>query len=284
MKLLFYKFLIKLKLNKSINFIYQKSINNKSFKIPCIYNIGYDHTSISELWMIDVLEKIIKISDGVFYDVGVNTGQTLLKLKSVNPSISYIGFEPNPKCIFYVDELIKANNFKNTKLVPVGLMNENALLELNFFSEALTDSSASLISNFRPNEKTYYTKFVPTFNYNSLRLKEDKIGILKIDVEGAEIFVIEALFEKIKSDRPIILMEILPCHSTKELDRIERQKKLEEYFKIINYKIFRIKKEIEPIGIEYISTIEIHSDMNLCEYIIVPDNLEDKIVNAFSKA
>jgi FkbM family methyltransferase len=119
----------------------------------------------------------------------------LLKLKSVNSQVQYVGFEPNPKCIFYVDELIKVNNFENTKLVPVGLMNENSLLELNFFSEAETDSSASLISNFRPNQKTYYSKYVPALNYDSLRLPIDKVAILKIDVEGAEVFVIEALLE-----------------------------------------------------------------------------------------
>jgi hypothetical protein len=73
----------------------------------------------------------------------------------------------------------------------------------------------------------------------------------------------------------------LPCHSAIEIDRIERQKKLENYFKVLNFKIYRIKKGNESIGIQYISTIEIHSNMDLCEYIIVPDILEDKIVLAF---
>jgi FkbM family methyltransferase len=281
MKIIFFKLLRRLKFGKSLNFSFKIDINNVYFTIPVIYQIGFEHTIISELWMINIFKKIININTGSFYDVGVNTGQTLLKLKSVNPGVSYIGFEPNPKCIFYVDELIKANNFKDIKLLPVGLMSENALLELNFFSEADTDSAASLISNFRPNEKTYLSKYVPALNYNSLRLPEDKIGILKIDVEGAELFVIEALLEKIRIDKPIILMEILPCHSSIEIDRIERQKKLEDYFRKLNYKIYRVQKDQETIGIQYISTIEIHSDMNLCEYIIVPDKFEKLIVNAF---
>lgn len=148
MKIIFFKLLIKLKLDKYINIFFKKNINNTLFTIPIIYQIGFEHNIISETWMIDILQKINNLKQGVFFDVGVNTGQTLIKLKSVNPTIEYIGFEPNPKCVFYVDELIKANQFSNCSLIPVALMQQNELLKLHFYSETATDAAASLIQKF----------------------------------------------------------------------------------------------------------------------------------------
>jgi len=50
--------------------------------------------------MIDLLKKILLLKDGVFIDIGMNLGQTLIKLKCVDPNIRYFGFEPNPGCVY----------------------------------------------------------------------------------------------------------------------------------------------------------------------------------------
>jgi FkbM family methyltransferase len=281
MKIFLYKVLNKLKLAKAVNFTLHKTVNQVNFKIPVIYQIGFEHSTLSEIWMIDILSKITTIKEGTFYDVGVNTGQTLIKLKAVNTTMPYLGFEPNPKCIFYVDELIKANGFKNCELIPIGLMNENALLQLSFYSDTETDQAASMVEDFRPDAKTFYKKYVPAFNYTTLKLTKDVISILKIDVEGAELFVIEALKQKIITDRPIILMEILPCHSDAEMNRIERQQKMEAIFIENKYKLYRVIKGTTTVQLQYIPKIEIHSNIELCEYMIVPNELEETITTKF---
>jgi FkbM family methyltransferase len=277
-----YKILRRLNVNKYFNIIFQKRINNRNFKVPVIHAIGFENYYLSELWIIQVLEKINTLKKGSFYDVGVNTGQTLLKVKAVNPEISYLGFEPNSKCIFYVDELIKANSFINCSIIPVGLMAENALLKLNFFSDNNTDSSASLIENFRPDQKIYSKKFVPVFNFDTIDLSQDKVAILKIDVEGAEFFVLQSLLEKIKKDRPFILMEILPCYKAENISRIKNQKKIEEIFEELRYKIYRIILNAEKVTLEYVPKIEIHGNINLCEYFIIPAEMEKTIINKFN--
>ena len=53
-----------------------------------------------------MLENLLKKKNGAYLDIGVNIGQTLMKLKSVNPKIEYIGFEPNATCVHYVNKLI----------------------------------------------------------------------------------------------------------------------------------------------------------------------------------
>ena len=227
--------------------------------------------------MIHTIKILYGINSGVFFDIGVNTGQTLIKLKSVAPAAEYIGFEPNPKCIFYVEELIAKNRFMNCTLYPVGIMTSDELLHLNFYSFYSTDSSASLIPDFRPERKVIFKKAVPVFDFASLNLSTGPISIIKIDVEGAESFVLCSLLERIKLDRPFILIEILPCYSNENQMRIQRQNKIEAMLKEINYTMFRNKKDLNTLQIERIQTIGIHSNMDFCEYLLCPNELTSRI-------
>ncbi len=70
------------------------TLNNKNFVIPVLGKLGFSNMFMSEPWMIDVLKIVIPLSKGSFIDVGVNIGQTLLKLRSVSDEIEYTGFEP----------------------------------------------------------------------------------------------------------------------------------------------------------------------------------------------
>ena len=61
--------------------------------------------------LIEVNAPILNYTDMLiiykgFIDVGVNVGQTLLKLKSISSEINYLGFEPNPNCVNYLKNLI----------------------------------------------------------------------------------------------------------------------------------------------------------------------------------
>ncbi len=118
---------------------------NSTIKIPFIRGIA---CPISEPWMIDLLSELLPQQRGAFFDVGVNLGQTLVKLKAVDPERDYVGFEPNPVCAWYSQELIKANGFRNCELLPVGLFNEDNLLTLELMCDEVTDSAGSLITNF----------------------------------------------------------------------------------------------------------------------------------------
>ncbi len=122
--------------------------------------MGYENIRQWELWMCHLLKKILPLKEGIFIDVGVNIGQTLLKLRSVDSSREYIGFEPNPHCVYYVEALIKENGFLNGRLIPVGLLDRDAVLELNLYSDGNTDSQASMVAELRQ-DKIYRKIFVP---------------------------------------------------------------------------------------------------------------------------
>ncbi len=248
-------------------------INGKNFIIPNIKNIN---SGYSEHWMLPLLKKAFILRSGSFLDVGVNTGQTLLKVKSIEPERSYIGFEPNPSCIFYVEELIRVNNITDVTLVPVGIYVKNTILPLNRFIDSVTDSSASLISEFRPGAEVVSRALVPVFDIgtmDNLFAKRD-FGVLKIDVEGAELEVLESLKSIVARDRPIIFMEILPAYNDENEIRISRQLKIQKLFQKMNYKILQviISSDGSFVRLDKIDEIGVHSDLNKCEYIFAPQN------------
>jgi len=148
-----------------VNLTFVRYLNGKRVKIPTIGKIGYSNLRISELWMVGLLQKLLPLKDGAFIDIGVNLGQTLVKVKCVEPDIQYIGFEPNPVCVYYTRELIKKNGFKNCELIPVGISNENGIVPLNCYSSE-TDSAATIVADFRQQQIKYqFLVPVESFEY-----------------------------------------------------------------------------------------------------------------------
>ena len=77
---------------KFINFIWFIKIGGTRFKIPVIQEMGLGNFTVTEPWMMDLIQDLYKKKTGAFIDIGANIGQTLLKLKSVAPDVDYVGF------------------------------------------------------------------------------------------------------------------------------------------------------------------------------------------------
>ena len=273
------KVLRKINAFKFFNFNKTIRIGDKKFVIPVSDNIGYSNLNISEPWMIDVLKIVLPMGNSSFVDVGVNTGQTLLKLKSVSSDIEYIGFEPNPFCVNYVSKLIARNGFENTTIVPVGISDNSELGVLNFLEDSKADSSASMIAEFRKDHVIKRKEYIPLFNFEDLRdkINLDSISVLKIDVEGAELEVITSFKKELAKSETILLLEILPAYNEENTFRIERQNKIQKLLFDLNYSIFKVlKKNDLLLDFEEVKAIGIHSDLDLCDYVVVPNAKIDR--------
>ena len=195
---------------KKINFSLARNLNNKRVIIPSIKGIKVGVKN--EKWMSSVIEMLIPYSTtGVFLDVGANLGQTLIKFRTLTEEMGYIGFEPNPTCVFYLQELISENRFKECKIIPCGLFKEDSILEMQIFSDNDADPMGSVVPEFRVDRSVAMRKFVPLFSYETI-MKTVKIlnpSIIKIDAEGAEYEVLNTLQFEIIKHRPFILIEIL---------------------------------------------------------------------------
>jgi FkbM family methyltransferase len=249
--------------------------------IPVLGGMGYYNIYGTEKWMSSILQEIVPGSKGVFVDIGVNVGQTLIKLRKIDKSIEYIGFEPNPVCVFYAEKLVSKNGFPNTKIIPIGISNGNGLVTLKYFTGDSTDSSASIIDNFRTS-KVFQEKSIVVLNSDIIDIGR-KIDFVKIDVEGAELMVLEGFRKFIVRDRPCILIEILPVYTAENQDRLLRQNSILSMLKEIDYAILKVIKNPDDtfMQVDLITEIGIHSDITHCDYLFVPKetagNIQDSI-------
>lgn len=247
------------------------NVNNSKIKIPLIGNLGYIHLSDHEDWMIKILERILnKSTNGYFVDVGANLGQTLVKVKSIRHNINYLGFEPSPDCLGYLRRLIKVNKFDKCKIIPSGIFSIHDIVILSSFNDQQADPSATLIENFRTGNKIIDQQYVSVVDFEKVKYticKDKPVDIIKIDVEGAELEVLQSMKETIISDTPYIICEILPAYSIDNKFRVNRQKQIQILLQKIGYNI----GEIDLKGdINWTDSIEVHGDMNRTNYLFKP--------------
>jgi len=286
MNTLLIKGLNKLNLLPYFNISGAINLNGKVFKIPVHQGIGKTNVLMSrnEKWMLNLLKKILPQNNQLFIDVGVNVGQTLMRVKSILPDMPYIGFEPNPICVNYVSTLISDNAIKNASIVPVGISNTTQIGILNFFDNSATDPSASILSDFRSQGNIKRQTYIPLFDLQTIKqsINLANVSVLKIDVEGGELEVLQSFGQLITERKPIILIEILPVYNENNKYRLERQNEVELLLKNAGYAMYRISKDNTGNlkGLEKISTIGIHSDLSKCDYIMVPSD-KKKFLSSF---
>ena len=272
------KILKRLNLFEKFNFKFIREVNKQKFYIPIIQGNGEGNLYSSEEWKIYLLDKLTKLKQGLFIDIGVNIGQTLIKLKSVDANYPYVGFEPNVNCAFYLKTLIKYNKWKNTSIIPIGIGNANEVLELNFHFGG-DEESASMIKNLRPNDPIVEKEFVSVFSFDVIKfLFVKKVSIIKIDVEGYELEVLKGMSNFLKEQSPFIICEILPVYSKENQERLVRQNELLNLLFLNDYCIFRIL----PNGsLEELTEIGIHADIDLTYYLFVKRGDYYNIKNTF---
>lgn len=205
-------------------------INNKQFKIPVYNSIGFGNRGQTEPWLDKLFNQLLSESNHVFIDVGVNLGQTLLKVKSIQPDIPYFGIEPSATCVNYVNSLIKLNHIKNTHLICGGLADKNDIAVLEGFSNE--DTRSTLKSGSLEGTGEPVKTFIPTFTLNQLtkllNLQDRKV-IVKIDVERFEYSVLAGALEFISQIKPLIICEVLP-----DMDKPEYIKEQAQLFNLLS--------------------------------------------------
>lgn len=269
----FLRLLNKIGVLQHISVSYSLQINNHHFRIPVIYGMGLQHLHTTETWMIQLLKNILPSPELSFIDVGVNIGQTLLKIKSIYPNVPYIGFEPNPHCVCYTSMLIEKNSLQGVTLIPAGIHHDNIIAVLDLYQNKTWDNSASIVHNFR-NQPVYKKLYVPVFKDPHLwveTLQKTSIGCIKIDVEGAEWFVVQGIMKLIEKNRPLLLIEILPYYDAGNKERIERGTQLVNYLQQLHYRLYRIIPEKNNYSLQPLSQITIHNKLEWSNYLFVPE-------------
>jgi FkbM family methyltransferase len=241
--------------------------------------------SPTEPWLNASLSAALKCRPGAFLDVGVNLGQTFFKvLPILGKEREYLGFEPQIICCDLLRTFIEDNGLIHHRIFPFGLSNEDRRVKLYMRFEG-GDDCASIVANFRPD--SFYT----CHQYISVRKGDDVlrelgtevVSVIKVDVEGAELEVIEGLAETIIQKRPILIFEVLNnflavtggilSPATIQL-RHERLVRLENMLRASRYRIFNI---LPGHVLREIAVIKprISADLSLTNYLGVPEEFCD---------
>lgn len=234
----------KLNLLRNRIYIRTSTLYDRNWRIPVIDAMGYSLAvgDQSELWLYRELKKChAQYPISLFIDIGVNIGQTLLKVKAIDKHIRYIGFEPNPTCVYYTEYLIRLNAIKNVSINSFGLGAIPSLAQLHFLGEE--DTRATLNRTETSPANLIYQRQVAVWTLDEIDLgiSEEEHVVLKVDVEGYELEVITGAKGFIQKYRPILFFESLP-HQRLEKN-IQRSHLLFKSLREQQYTIFLLNQD-----------------------------------------
>jgi FkbM family methyltransferase len=179
--------------------------------------------------------KLCNFSE-VVMDIGAYHGIYALVAASIHPDKKVFAFEPVKGSYNILLKNIRINHF-SIKAFNCAVSDEDGMAE--FYN---IDSSANLIGSLNKKSFIHPEKLVvqtiPVRSAGSI-LREfnlPKIDLVKIDVEGHEINVLQGMYDYLRRDKPSLILEVL---------NEESARKLNELFKELDYLYFDID-EINP--------------------------------------
>ncbi|GAA6130729.1 FkbM family methyltransferase [Halopseudomonas sabulinigri] len=148
-------------------------------------------------------------ADGdVFLDIGANLGWYSLVLGRNCPSSRIFAFEPIPSTVEIMEKNIRLNHLENIQAVCMGVFNKVDELDFLFAPDVSGATSLKLTGQDR-GRTSIQNVACQTTTIDVFCATHDIVpSLLKIDVEGAELMVVEGAQETLHST-PIILMELL---------------------------------------------------------------------------
>lgn len=167
----------------------------------------------NEFFMSKTIHAALIMKQGVAIDIGTHAGEFLIRYKAACKSIGidngvYYGFEPNYVSFSFINELIAANKWKGScNVLPVALADSTKLR--TFYASRYADPCGSIHQEINQGT-TGFNTIVPTYKADELveQLEIEKISIIKIDTEGAELDILIGLKNTLEKHRPCIHCEL----------------------------------------------------------------------------
>jgi FkbM family methyltransferase len=179
--------------------------------------------------------------DGIFFDIGANSGiYTLSAEKYIEPQRIY-AFEPIPELHFRLKRMFKkANIFKIALSDSIGVhkfkIPKIGQLEYKTRGKLNTNYIESGETNFRIIQ-------VRTSTIDSFVIEKNipKISFIKIDVEGHELQVIMGGVITLKAMRPVLQLEIEQRHYKRDINEII------EYVNKLGYRCYYLDLSLKAL-------------------------------------
>ena len=230
-----------------------RTLGGRNYRIKGYFSDKFCRSDEHEPHLGALIAELLRQRDGAFIDIGVNVGQTLCKLLATGQKRRYIGFEPQIACCFYVDQFIRANAIADAHVIPVALGEQAGVLELHVDDDDVDESASFDATGFRATMSATRKLLVPVLPGDAAitKLRIEKIAILKIDVEGAELEVLRGLPETLRLWQPPVMFEVLPNFFGAERKPIDaklaaghnrRAEAIFEFFTTHGYSVHQVDK------------------------------------------
>lgn len=147
--------------------------------------------------------------DDVFIDIGANIGTYSISASGCldkEKGGTVYAFEPVSFVYNRLLENIELNKIDNILPNKLGIIDENKTIELYLSSQENLGMSSIFHHDTESGEKEKVkaVKLDDFVSDNNIR----KVNVIKIDIEGAEIFALKGMVKTLKKFRPVLLVEI----------------------------------------------------------------------------
>ena len=149
-----------------------------------------------------------KLQYKTILDIGAYTGLFSLVAALVNPNAKIHAYEPNPVTFGFLKKNLSLNNFKNIKINNFGLSTKDGNLEFYNYGETFSPGMTSVNSKFVKSNLKSSIFEIADLLVVAKKLNR-KIDLIKLDIERAELPLLEHARKIIYENRPTIFCEIL---------------------------------------------------------------------------
>jgi len=214
------------------------------FRMQC-YN---DDTVVKELYWTNFAEwelsslllwkALLTSSRGkVIYDIGSYSGiYSILAAMDDNSNRMY-AFDIQEECVKRVKENAELNGLTNIQAILAACSEFNGETTFYFYKEKDIMSS---VASLKPNKMNNLEKQIDAIRIDDFKRKthsDKKVGLVKIDVEGAEQGTLKGMTDILKTDQPDLLIEI---------NNYEEVKQVKSLFPK-GYKVFDVNEDVLEI-------------------------------------
>ena len=165
-------------------------------------NMGYV-LGTSETHVQEAFKNHLKPGD-VVYDIGANVGfLTVIAAKLVGPTGAVYAFEPLPANVVLLKHNVQANNFDQAVVFAVAVSNQAGRAHLSVPAEP---TEAKLIDDNEPGERIDVEVIAIDDLVAGKQMRPP--NLIKMDVEGADIEVVEGMAATLREHRPLVVCDI----------------------------------------------------------------------------
>jgi FkbM family methyltransferase len=182
--------------------------------------------------------KKLDLEGQTIVDVGAHTGRHTLPLARLAGVAGVVyAFEPIPQIRLNLSENIISNELNNVVIFPFALSNKRGVSDFIYVPNLPEESGLKERKIYNGKPTGVRVLKVSIIKLDDLITSKNKIGFIKIDVEGGELDVIQGAKSTLIKSRPIVTFE---CGASSFLGYHNSPEKIFHLFIKMDYSIYSI--------------------------------------------